>query len=543
MHRPKIGIFPAQELSRRQRLLQALEEIYSIEFVACQQLERAAFEAALLFGVTPEQASAAANTGLRCMAFLPTDHAPLSVSADVHLTKSAFLPQSLRGRTLAHRDLKCIGRLEEKEGDEVVARKGENILWIHRSAGAAALDVVATEAPDLTEKDYLFRFFQTNNWALLLPILHFLQEVSGWEPPPVRACFMFDDPNLHWKSYGYVKYHELIRDAHERNYHASFATVPMDAWYVNRETARLFRENRSRISLVIHGNNHTYHELTQAHTDRSRQVLAVQALNRIRRLERLSGLEIPRVMAAPHGYCNHEMASVLLRAGFEAACLPRNPNVVWPSTFGVSPAEFLGVGLPVILRFDIQREYSETILLLAAFLGQPIIPCGHHQDFADGLDLVGRIASLVNSVAEVQWMDLQSIAQTNFCRRHEGDVLHVKMYSRKIRLKVPKGIKTLCVQRPWLHANGEEDLAVQKIGSTFETVISYQDQPISVTPGDEMMIDSICPGMIDFDKVPLPRSSMWAVARRQLSEVRDRLQPTMDRLFASKNGKLQRSVS
>ena len=44
-------------------------------------------------------------------------------------------------------------------------------------------------------------------------------------------------------------------------------------------------------------------------------------------------------------------------------------------------------GLPVISRFRISRECQNAILL-AAYLDQPIIPVGHHQDVAGGLDLL-----------------------------------------------------------------------------------------------------------------------------------------------------------
>src|SRR5438045_9510001 len=93
----------------------------------------------------------------------------------------------------------------------------------------------------------------------------------------------------------------------------------MDAWYVHSATTRLFRENKSRLSLLIHGNNHTYRELTQARTDARQQALAIQALRRIERRERLSGLEVARVLAGPHRGCKHEMANGAAHTGLQVA--------------------------------------------------------------------------------------------------------------------------------------------------------------------------------------------------------------------------------
>src|SRR5438552_10120749 len=309
------------------------------------------------------------------MAFLDGETAAVTAPVKISLSQTCYLSKCERGQLLAHKPLGRICRIKEEPGDVVIARVGDDILWIHRTEGSSALDFVATEPPSLASGDYLFQYFQTDNWAHLLPILHFLREVSAWEPPPLRACFMFDDPNLHWKSYGYVRYNRLVQHACERHYHASFATVPMDGWYVHPETAALFRENTDRLSFLIHGNNHTYFGLTQVDTDAGRQLLAAQALRRIERFELLSGLEVARVMAAPHGACNHDMANVLLRTGFAAACISRsslmirNPNTLWPVSVGLNPAEFLGDGLPILPRFNIR--WDKTYVLFAAFLGQP----------------------------------------------------------------------------------------------------------------------------------------------------------------------------
>jgi hypothetical protein len=531
----KIGVFLAGESSIPQRLLEAISTLLPVQFIVFDELDSASCDEVLLFGVSRQRAMEVSLSGVRCMAFVGghsvTTSSPLT---EVTFSSAPCLAGYFRGRKLSDNSIDRISCLKAEAGDEVVARKGDDILWIHRKEGAAGVDLVAMQPPDLAGKEYLYNHFQKDDWARLLPILHFLREVSGWEQPPVRACFMFDDPNLHWKSYGYIKYRELAQHAREHNYHASLATVPMDGWYVHPETAALFRENRNHLSLLIHGNDHTYFELTRVRTDVGRQVLAAQALRRIKRLERLSGLEVPRVMAAPHGACNHDMATVLLRTGFEAACISRsslmvrNPNTVWPVTVGMNPSEFLGDGLPVVPRFNIRWDF--TCALFAAFLGQPVILVGHHGDLADGLDLLEELSGLINSIGEVRWTDMKSITQTNFCTLSEDDLLHVKMYSRKICLRVPEGCTQVCLHRPWLNGNTGEGLHVRRGGSVVATINSYQGEPVSVRQGEEIEIASIYPDMIDVGKVPVSRSSLWAIARRQLSEGRDRLRPALFRL-------------
>ena len=52
---------------------------------------------------------------------------------------------------------------------------------------------------------------------------------------------------------------------------------------------------------MIHGNDHTKRELGQPYSDTQRMSLVQESLARIERLEKRSGVNISRVMAAPHG--------------------------------------------------------------------------------------------------------------------------------------------------------------------------------------------------------------------------------------------------
>jgi hypothetical protein len=539
VHCPQIGISSNQEYSHRERLWQALSLLYSVDFVAGEELDPRFLDAAILFRATRQQASDVARSGLRCLAFLEGDRAPVSsISTDISFTTASYLSQCFRGRTLADRTIDRVSSLGSEGNDEVVARKGKDILWVHSQTEAAGQDLVATAPPNLAESDYLFQHFQSENWMRLLPILHFVQEISSWERPPLRACFMFDDPNLHWRSYGYIRYRDLAQHASVNNYHVSIATIPLDSWYVSSSTADLFRQNTTRLSLLIHGNNHTYFELSQGLTAADRELLAAQALCRIERLEKISGLEVARVMAAPHGACNYDMAAMLLRTGFEAACISRsslmgrNPNFVWPISVGLNPAEFFGSGLPIIPRFHIR--WDSTYVLFAAFLGQPIIPMGHHEDVGDNLELLQRMADLINSMGEVHWVDMKSMARTNVSTCRSGDTLHIKMYSRKIRLTIPEGVKSVQIHRPWLDENGEEKLILLTDEQAPEIVRSDR---ISVTPGEETLIVSSYPDMIEPRNVQIWRAPLWAVARRNLCEGRDRLRPAVNRLLAFKNAR------
>ena len=98
----------------------------------------------------------------------------------------------------------------------------------------------------------------------LLPLLHFLGQLlgdQGWKLPAPRAAFVIDDPNLHWPSYGFLKYPQLAEHASRHGYHLAFATVPLDGWRVDARAVATMREHPAALSLLIHGNDHVAREL------------------------------------------------------------------------------------------------------------------------------------------------------------------------------------------------------------------------------------------------------------------------------------------
>ena len=527
----RIGVFPAAEFSRRPRLWQGLKELFSIEFFAASNNA----DAAIFFC---EEALRLAE-GRDCIAFLKGGGAsPAIPRPEVELTASADLAECLRGRVLPHEAMEDVFPLKATDGDRVLARQDERLFWIRANQDCHSLDLVALEPPSLdSETEFLFQYFESENWLRLLPLLHFCREFSGWEAPAIRACLMIDDPNLRWRSYGYIDYARLATQAREYNYHVSLATVPLDRRPVHRPTAALFRQNSDRLSFCVHGNNHTFFELSRTETGADEIALATQAMKRIAELEVASGLDISRVMTAPHGACAVTMASALLDAGFEAGCISRssimirNPDQEWHASIGLSPAEFLGTGLPVLPRFHML--WDQTYILFSAFLGQPIVPVGHHQDCAGDCDLLRKLAGLINSTGPVEWMDMKAITRSNFLSKRLGTTLRLKMFSRRITLSVPEGIEAIELECPWTRKEGET-FSVSAGGATEMSYAS--DEAIPVRGGGSIEIRAL--PFLRSNRAPIsdPRTPLWAYARRYLCEGRDRLAPYTDRLKSRRNG-------
>ena len=125
---------------------------------------------------------------------------------------------------------------------------------------------------------------------------------------------------------------------------------------------------------------------------------------------------------------------------------------------------------------------------------------------------------------------MKSIARSNYCTRREQEVLHVKMYSRKILLKVPQDVNQLCVHRPWLKEGVLEGLTLRTATRDLAWYSSYHGEPIVTGSGEEIEIHAVPADAIDPRTVSRSRTPLWAIARRQMCEARDRLKPVFNKL-------------
>jgi hypothetical protein len=459
-----------------------------------------------------------------------SDEAENNESSPIIFSDSQYLPPAVRQQQLIQR---VRGRLPAICEGETLATSGGSLIWTTFRHQGQATEFAMEALPPLQPQELLFDQLHSAQWTGLLPLIVFLRRITqdqGWVSPPLRACFMFDDPNLHWPTYGFLDYAVLAHHAKRYNYHVAIATIPLDAWFVHSGVARLFRENTSHLSLLIHGNNHTRNELGRSYEDETCEGLIAQSLKRIARLERRWNLRVPRVMAPPHNACTADVAGQLLRQGFEALCISHdllrrfNPTTEWSPLFGLEPAEFLSDGLPVIPRFHLSKECM-TPMVMAALIGQAIIPAGHHQDLADELRLLAETSENINRMGrKVQWCNLTRIARTNYKHRVSGTTLQLRMYSRYIEVQLPPEIETVEVDRAW-HPQDQADESLQmRVDEGSWTQTDGGHIPFLPKNGGTRVLEirSVGLGAVDYRQIESQRLHPWAIMRRLLTEARDR---------------------
>jgi hypothetical protein len=514
-------------------LFDALARLFPVEFCVVDGRNHELLDALIVLDGNVTTGLAAAARGLPAYVVAARGDAPDAIAGGgVHFGSSASLNACLRHQVMDEREASAGNPLTFQPGDELLASQGGHPVWLNRPAGPGACQIAAFPLPLLRESEFLFQHFNSRRFMPLLTLMNYLQQLTkdvGWQAAPSPACFVFDDPSLYWRSYGFISFRRLAEFAEKHNFFAAVATIPLDTWWVNRGVAATFRAASPRLSLLIHGNNHTTREMLLQPNEAGHLAAAAQAMRRMERLERRHGIKYLKVMEAPHGALANDMFQHLLVLGYEAALctaellVRHNPDATWPATFGMHRSEILGGGLPVSPRIRMSSHWRNDVLL-KAFLRQPIIIAGHHYDAANGMELLAQIATVVNGLGTVIWSDVQGVLQTNYLQRMEGDQLRVKMYSRRIRIVLPPGVRGLCVERPWLEPGRAEKLLIEPDGGAK---MELETGPATdwIALGKAMVVDitSQVANPLASSKVPPPAPSPWPVARKILMEVRDRL--------------------
>jgi len=541
--RKLVGVCGDPKGERYELLFRALGKLYPVDFRATESANYEALDGLIALNGDLAAGMAAAASGVPAYVAMKDGEAPIRAAGrQVRFATTPLLEACLRGQLMVDRESPDTRPLTVQNRDEVVAHVATQPLWLARRVESSVCHVVGAAPPALAAGECLFQHLKGRRFLGLLPLLHFLRGVArdiDWDAPPPRACFVFDDPNLHWRSYGYLNYRALAEHAALHNYFASVATIPLDAWWVNRGVAATLRASSPRLSILIHGNNHTTYEMLRAHDGADRLAVAAQAMRRMDRLARRHGIPFLKIMEAPYGAVAAEMFPHLLALGYEAAlCTPallweHNPQIAWPATFGLDRSEILGGGLPVIPRIIMSPDWKNDVLL-AAFLRQPIVISGHHYDAAHGMEMLTELAETVNRLEGIAWSDLPEILRTNYRWRRDGETLIVRMYARRVTFPAPPGVRFLRVERTWVDESRGERLTVAASSGAHQTQMAgplTEEMPLRESAVIEVASEVERP--LHFASVQAPFPSPWPYTRKVLMEFRDRMSPmlpAMDRL-------------
>jgi hypothetical protein len=522
---------PAQALASRARLFSALERAHGMRFVATEADSIDGLDAAIAF--PPAQPS---SGGPLPLLLFSGRHPGPEQTARVGFADCAGLDPRLRGQQLPERQASVLTGRSLAAGEQVLASCGGSPAWVRQGP----VEEVAGAPDELAPGESLRSRVRAGRFLEVLAMVHFLRQLAGpqpWDQPPLRACLVFDDPNLRSRVYGHIHSEELAAHARRHGYHAAVASIPLDYRFIDTRAAALFRENPEQLSLAIHGNNHERMELLRTGDYDAARSLGAQALRRAARIESRFGLRVSRVMCAPHEVCSDMMMGAMFRLGFEALTieplLSYPPENSWGAGLdGFECARIGGGGLPVIPRYPLSAELDD--LTLRAFLNLPLVVYGHHADVEDGLDAILPVVERINGLGPVSWLSLSEIARSNHIAWRNGSELRVRVHSLIAEVPVPDGVERLLVELPHLSSVPAEELELR-----------FEGRPVPIEMGGDRSAHAVLPlasgagtARIEvasahaerYDDVAPPARRIWPVLRRATTEARDRVAPLHHRI-------------
>ncbi len=510
------------------KLAPLLESLFPVKFVFCTaRTDKGAGE--LILGDGLKRVTGEDATNLPSL-HVPQSEAPSSVGSKpvetaIRFADEAAVPFPFRGRSTRVKVYAPAKALPASSSKRILAQSDQGPVWTVSEQQGTKHFKSSFALPHLPPNGKLNDVLNGSSFLEMFFLIQWLRElcVTEFQPPALRASYIIDDPNLHWLRYGHVDYQQIAAHAGRENYHVSFATIPLDAWFTNARTANLFKKHERRISLSIHGNDHIKEELARDYTERGRISLLRQAIARMERLECRTGLQVSRVMVPPHGACSDEMLRAIGRNGFEAASISHgslrayNETRPWTKTLGYRSSEMIG-GCPVMPRWNLAVD-GNTVLL-AAYLNQAIILRGHQDDLKEGIEILDRHAQFINSLGNVAWGNLTDLSRMNYQWRMERNICWLRPGSPKIFFTLPKGTAGLILDNSGNEAWGNWQITLTngtKMAAQAGELISLPEE----SAGTLLAEAKVEP--IDGAQNYARRSTAKAVVRRLLTEGRDRV--------------------
>ena len=508
----------AERVSRATRLFGALEQLFPVSFrVHAGSLE----SPAVIFGGTKTDAR-------RSLRYSGSRH---KIGRRT-IRFGSGVDRRLSGRILLeHRT--PVGEVATDSGLHVLASADGLPVWVRSARHGQTHDEVSVDLLELGPEEALRDRLMAGSFMGLLPLIEFLRDITrdrAWTPPRLRAAIVVDDPNLHWPSYGVLDYRKVVAHAIEHEYHAVMATVPLDSWFVHPAAGRVFRENRSHLSLAVHGNNHRRDELARLRSPLEADRLLSQAVRRIEHLERRSRLRVARVMIPPHEAFGKTAAAALARSSFEGICLtraypwagdPTRPFAA-PATLvdlsGWRSADLVDSGFPAVLRRGL-FEYDE--LVIRSYLDLPLVVYGHVSDLADGLAPFADVARVVNAQGDVSWLPLGEIFATNVEQRVVGDRAEVRPLGRRVKLDLPPAVEEIVIVYGEGQAPGE--LEIHSAEAKLEPDEGGRYRITRTREAETLRIELRLSAATIRTGGHRQKASLGAIGRRVLAESRDRL--------------------
>lgn len=405
---------------------------------------------------------------------------------------------------------------------------GERPCFVKIQRGAAAFYLLACDgvldldAPAGTGRQPIDQFLE------FVPVIAYLRATFGarcWHNERPAACLIIDDPLLRPR-YGFLDFDRIESLMTRAAFSLNIAFIPWNCRRTDRRIADKFIRSSRRLSISVHGCDHTEAEFGMTDGRRVRRQ-ARRAQLRMNLHRELTGIEHNRVMVFPQGVFSRVSLEALGDEGFLAAVNSTVQPVDAPRDM-VTVRDLLSVA---VLRFGgvplFMRQYPDRLekFALDLFLGKQVLIVEHHGLFRHGYEAAEGCVTFVNSIApNIRWTDLESLCASATLERAlpNGDV-DLRAFGPVATVENRRAHRTrVRVSNEWARAQLD---SVRWNGAT----IAHTTRPAGTRCDLDLEPDEL--GTLFFRAVqnaetfepgePSVKERVKVFVRRRLSEVRD----------------------
>jgi len=312
-------------------------------------------------------------------------------------------------------------------------------FFVQMNIGKCALFLIANNRIlDVNTKSFSVSNTQ-EFFSQIVPEMMFIKYVFKdrcWHTNMNYASLIIDDPLLK-EDYGFLNYRELLREIDKHNFSTSVAFIPWNFKRTSKEVADIFKERPDKLSICVHGCDHTDNEFGVANIEELNSKVKL-ATRRMIGHENINGLKFDRVMIFPQGRFSTMAMQVLKNNNYLAAvntdAIPVDKSESLEISYFFESAIMVYDNFPLFLR-----RYPENFLdfVFDMFVGKPVLIVTHHNNFREGYHNINDLVDKINSVSkDIQWTGVGTVIKKTYLEREDVDgTIHCKIYGNTVFIK------------------------------------------------------------------------------------------------------------
>jgi hypothetical protein len=209
--------------------------------------------------------------------------------------------------------------------------------------------------------------------------------------------------------YGFLNYEDLIDAFRGERFWASVAFIPWNRRRTRPVTGDLVKAGSSRLSLFVHGCDHTSAEFGSSSVDHLENLVRL-GTSRMTEHREITGIDFDKVMIFPQAIFSQAAMTALEKNNYMAAV---NSGLTPPGAGELKIRDLIQPAVTVY-GFPLFHRRVATRLedfALDLFLGQPAIIEAHHDDFRKGYGYLRDFVSRMNALDDIRWDRVGEVVQ------------------------------------------------------------------------------------------------------------------------------------